>query len=60
MKDFSSLPEDAEGIVIGNECLQDNTLLPFSLYKNVTVIDIGFRSLTNVWFVDLNSRMIDD
>ena len=59
MKDFSSLPEDVEGIVIGNECMQSENEIKFSRFENVTVIDVGCKSLESVKNLYLTSMIID-
>ena len=59
MEDFSNLPEDVEGIVIGNECMRSENEIKFSRFENVTVIDVGYNSLQKVTNLYLTSMIID-
>ena len=56
--DFYNL-QDAEGIVIGNECMQSENEIKFSRFENVTVIDVGCKSLESVKNLYLTSMIID-
>ena len=56
--DFYNL-QDAEGIVIGNECMNSETEIDFSILENVTVIDVGYNSLIKVNNLFLEGMIID-
>ena len=57
--DFNNLPDDVEGIMIGNECMQSETEIDFSIFENVTVIDVGYKSLESVTNLILEGMIID-
>ena len=54
-----NLPDDVEEIMIGNECMQSETEIDFSRFENVTVIDVGYKSLEGVKNLNLTSMIID-
>ena len=58
--EFNKLSKDVEGIVIGNECMTKETEIQFSAFNNIRVIDVGYKSLTSVDSLNVDSMMIYD
>ena len=53
--DLDELSRDVEGIVIGNGCMKQEDSIDFSEFLNVSVIDVGFESLSRINKLDFTS-----
>ena len=60
LKEFDSLSNTIEFIMIGNHCLNELNTISFNRFGNVMVIDVGKKSLLRVKSLSLNSMMIYD
>lgn len=58
MEELNSLSDDVEGIVIGNECMQSDSVISFSRFKNIAMIEIGYDSLSKATSIGLSSMVI--
>ena len=56
--EFNKLSKDVEGVIIGNECMTEETEIDFSGFIDVRMIDVGYDSLTSVDSLNVNSMMI--
>ena len=58
--DLNNVSDGIEYLIIGNGCLNELSVIDFSRFVNVRMIDVGMDSFRKVESVLISSMMIDD